>query len=416
MTSSTPFSSDLDVLVIGAGAAGIGAARRLARTQTRFAVIEARDRIGGRAHTIDAQDHGLDMGCGWLHSAEENPLAARVEPMGLTLDKTPPPWGTEAFNLTLTPAEQDEARAVFAAFGERVEEAAQRGEDRAASDLFEPGGRWNGRIDAISGALNGARFAQVSTLDYAAYGGTEVNWRVVEGYGRLIQRLGEGLPILTDCAAIRIDRSRAPLVIETTRGTVRARAVILTLPTALIASEAVRIEPPVSSLIEAAWGVPLGLASKLHLSLEGAEEFPSDGQLWGRNDTADTGGYHLRPFGRAMIEAYFGGNLAWGLEREGPGAMADFATEELVGLLGSGFRRRITPVATSAWGVDPWSQGAYSHALPGHAADRARLKAPVEGGIFIAGEATADAHYGTAHGAWTEGERAAEQALAALVV
>ena len=77
-------------------------------------------------------------------------------------------------------------------------------------------------------------------------------------------------------------------------------------------------------------------------------------------------------------------------------------------------RRRLAPVATSMWGADPWARGAYSHALPGHADARARLRAPIEGRIFIAGEATAEAFYGTAHGAWMEGERAAGEALTAL--
>ena len=193
-----------------------------------------------------------------------------------------------------------------------------------------------------------------------------------------------------------------------------ARVVILTVPTGLIAAEAIRIDPPVPDLLEAACGLPLGLASKLHMAVDGAGAFPPDSQLWGRTDTADTAGYHLRPFGRPMIEAWFGADLAGGLEGEGEAAFFDFASEELVSLLGSGFRRRIRPLATSMWGADPWSRGAYSHALPGHAGDRARLKAPIENRIFIAGEATSEAFYGTAHGAWMEGERAARQALAAL--
>ena len=80
---------------------------------------------------------------------------------------------------------------------------------------------------------------------------------------------------------------------------------------------AVRIEPPVPALLDAAAGVPLGLASKVHMTVTGAEDFPADSQLWTRSDTPQTGGYHLRPFGRAMIEGYFGADLAWGLEAEG---------------------------------------------------------------------------------------------------
>lgn len=422
VSASAPLPAHVDVAVVGAGAAGIAAARRLSRPSLSLLVLEARDRVGGRAHTVVERDnqgaaHGLDLGCGWLHSAEDNVLAARVEAEGLTLDRTPPPWESQAFNHEMTPAEQAEFRQAFADFEDRVGQAAQAGEDPPASALFDPDCRWNARMDAISGALNGARFAEVSTVDYDAYRDTGVNWRVKEGYGRLVAELARGIDpaaLALNCPVRRIDRSGAPLRIETARGALLARTVILTTPTSLLASEAVRIDPPVPALLEAASGVPLGLASKLHMGVQGAEDFPADSQLWGRRDTAETGGYHLRPFGRPMIEGYFGADLAWGLEAQGPAAFFDFAVDELVSLLGSDMRKRLRPVSASMWGADPWSRGAYSHALPGRASDRAKLSAPIEDRIFIAGEATALDFYGTAHGAWMEGERAADQALAAL--
>jgi len=426
-TTSAPFPDQLDIAIIGAGAAGIAAVRRLAATGLSIGVIEARDRVGGRAHTLDHRlvahrqgsvEVGLDMGCGWLHSADENELAAIGHQAGFSIDETPPPWRGSAFNLGLTPTEQADFGQAFDAFESRIARAASAGDDHPASDQFaapdDPDSRWNPRMDAISGALNGAKFAEVSTLDYDAYRDTGVNWRVREGYGRLISTLAQGLPVFLDCAVRRIDRSGPRLRIETTRGNVDCRAVILTVPTRLIGHETIRIDPPVPTLIEAALGIPLGLASKLHMTVERPEDFPADSQLWGRTDTAQTGGYHLRPFGRPMIEAYFGGDLAWGLEGEGEAAFFDFAVAELSNLLGSSFRRRLSPVATSMWGAEEWSRGAYSHCLPGHGGDRAVLKQPIENRIFIAGEATAEAFYGTAHGAWMEGERAAIEALMAL--
>lgn len=406
--------SSVDVAVIGAGAAGIAAARRLTATDLSVVVLEARGRIGGRAQTIVRDGHALDMGCGWLHSADENPLAKLAESAGFTIDRTPPPWESQAFNHEMSPAEQAEFGAAFAAFEARVAEAAARGEEGPASILFDPASRWNPRIDAISGALNGARFAEVSIRDYDAYRDTEVNWRVVEGYGRLIERLGGGAPVVLDCPVGRIDRTGPVLRLDTARGRVEARVVILTLPTDLIAAEAVRFDPPLPDLMEAAAHLPLGLASKLHMTVAGADDFPKDSQLWGRADTPDTAGYHLRPFGRPMIEAWFGGDIARQLEADGEPAFFAFASDELANLLGSSMRKRIAPVAASMWGADPWSRGAYSHALPGCAGDRAGLKASIENRIFIAGEATSEPFYGTAHGAWLEGERAAREALAAL--
>ena len=361
VSHALPLPSSVDVVVIGAGAAGIAAARRLAGRNLSVLVLEARARVGGRAHTIRAADargdrHGLDLGAGWLHSADENLLAGRAEAEGLTLDRTPPPWERQAFNHEMTAEEQRAFGEAFDAFEARVAEAAATGVDRPAADLFEGDCRWNARMDAISGALNGARFAEVSAVDYNAYRDTGVNWRIEEGYGRLVEALAAPvLPdVVTDCAVSLIDRSGPLLRLETTRGGLTARAVILTVPTSLIAAETIRIDPPVPSLLEAASGLPLGLAAKLHMTVRGADDFPADSQLWGRADTAQTGGYHLRPFGRPMIEGYFGADLAWGLEAEGPAGLYDFALSEMVALLGSGMKKRLEPIGASAWGVDPF--------------------------------------------------------------
>ena len=425
--SSAPLPSEIDVCVIGAGSAGIAAARRLIRAGVSVIVLEARDRIGGRAHTIQRRlvqhrggslEMGLDMGCGWLHSGDENLLTDIGRNAGFTIDETPPPWNSAPF----AGATDDRAafREAFDAFDQRVEEAVARGEDRAASDFFAPAdsdeGRWNARMDAISGALNGAKFAEVSTLDYDAYRDTGVNYRVVEGYGALIGTLGGDLPVVLDCAVKRIDRSGALMKVVTVRGDVLARAVVLTVPTNLISAETIRFDPPLPETVEAAAGLPLGLAAKVHMTVEAPGDFPVDSQLWGRTDTAQTGGYHLRPFGRPTIEGYYGGDLAWGLEAEGEGAFFDFAVSELIAQLGSDFRKRLAVLNTSMWGAEPWSRGAYSHALPGHAGDRARLKHPAESRLFIAGEATAPEFYGTCHGAWMEGERAALQVMDKLGV
>ncbi|HET6969941.1 MAG TPA: FAD-dependent oxidoreductase, partial [Phenylobacterium sp.] len=164
----------------------------------------------------------------------------------------------------------------------------------------------------------------------------------------------------------------------------------------------------------AAEGLPLGLADKVFLGVDRADDLPIEGHLFGRTDRTATASYQLRPLGRPYIEAYLGGRCAAALEAEGPGAMTAFAIDELANLMGSDFRRRLTPLRETAWRTDPWARGAYSHALPGHAGARAVLAAPVEGRIFFAGEAVSAHAYSTAHGAWSTGEAAAEAALVVM--
>ena len=124
------------------------------------------------------------------------------------------------------------------------------------------------------------------------------------------------------------------------------------------------------------------------------------------------GTFHLRPFGRNCIEGFFGGRFARELENEGDGALARQSIEEIVALLGSDFRTKLTPLAESHWANDPFAHGSYSHALPGRAGERAVLAAPVNNRIFFAGEATHPHFFSTAHGAQESGVRAAQEVLA----
>jgi monoamine oxidase len=168
--------------------------------------------------------------------------------------------------------------------------------------------------------------------------------------------------------------------------------------------------------LTAASGLPLGLADKVMLALDDVgtlpKELPKDGSLRGATMRTAMGTYHLRPFGQPCIEGFFGGRFAQELEDAGDGALAAQSIDEIVALLGSDFRRKLKPLSESRWSHDPFAHGSYSHALPGHAGDRAILAAPIDGRLFFAGEATSPNFFSTAHGARDSGERAAGEAMA----
>jgi monoamine oxidase len=406
-----------DVAVVGAGAAGIAALRRLAAAGLSVVGLEARDRVGGRAHTVRLRpDLPVDCGAGWVHSADQNLLAQPIEQAGFTLDRSPPHWMRQALNQGFSAADQRAFRDALNALEDRLEAAAATGVDRPGSDFFEPGGRWNVMLDAFSSFYNGAEFDQVSTLDFAAYEDSGVNWRVREGYGALIAAHGAELPVRLGSPVRLVDHGGRAIRVETARGDVRVRAVLVTLPPTLLADETVRFVPALPPAKRAAaQGLPLGLANKLFLALDGAPpDVPPDGHLVGALDRVATGSYQFRPFGRPLIAAFFGGALALDLERGGTRAMEDFAAAELAGLFGSGFRRKLRPLASSAWASDPFARGSYSFALPGHAGDRAILAAPLDDRLFFAGEACSAEHFSTAHGAFLSGREAAERITAAL--
>ena len=409
--------SEVDVAIIGAGAAGLGAARAFDNSGLSIVVLEARDRVGGRGHTIMAAPGiPFDVGCGWLHSADHNSFVEIARQLNFEIDSTRPPWREQSFDSIFPPKERADFNRALDAFYDRLDEAASTGRDCAASAYLEPGNRWNPMIDALSTYINGCELDQVSIIDTAAYEDTEINWRVREGYGALIAAYGAPCPFALNANVRLIDHSGKRVRIETSRGTLSAARVIVTIPTNLLADEAVRFHPSLPGKVDAARGLPLGLADKVMLSLDQPEALPKDGNLRAAPMRTAMGSFHLRPFGEACIEGFFGGRFARQLEDAGDGALAAQAIDEIVGLLGSDFRRRLKPLAESRWAHDTFARGSYSHALPGHAGDRAVLAAPVDGRLFFAGEATSPEFFSTAHGARDSGERAAREVLASLAM
>ena len=409
--------STVDVAIIGAGAAGLGAANALKDSGLSVIVLEARDRVGGRAHTIQAApDVVFDVGCGWLHSADENSFVPIAERLGFEINKDLPPWRERAYGKAFPQEDRNDFIGALDEFYDRAEaaaiEAKRTGRDVPANRYLEHGNRWNPMIDAISTYINGTELDRVSILDMDAYEDTNFNWRVRRGYGALVQAYSAGCPLALNCAVTLIDHSGTRVRIETSLGTLTAGKVIATVPTNLIADEAIRFHPALPAKIDAARGLPLGLADKVTIALGEPEALPKEGNLRAATMRTEMGTYHLRPFGQPCIEGFFGGRYARSLEDAGDGAIMAAAIDEIVSYLGNDFRRKLKPLAESRWAHDPFARGSYSHALPGHAGDRAVLAAPVDGRLFFAGEATSPNFFSTAHGARDSGERAAREVLA----
>jgi monoamine oxidase len=411
MTTQLP--SDVDVAIIGAGAAGLGAARTLEGSGLSVIVLEARDRIGGRAHTIMAAPGiPFDLGCEWLHSADKNDFVGIARQLGFAVDTKRPPWREQTYDAVFTKAQRAEFFAAMDEFYDRAEQAAENDDDAPAATCLEPGNPWNPMIDAVSTYINGFELKDVSLHDMDAYEDTEVNWRLPDGYGTLIAAYGAPCPVALNAEVTVIDHSGARVKIETSRGTLTAAQVIVCVPTNLLARQDIRFHPPLPAKVDAADGLPLGADNKVMLALDDAEKWPADVGLRGATISTDIGSFHLRPSGRPCIAGFYGGTFAREMETAGEGALLAHSIDEIVQLLGSDIRRTLTPLAESRWCHDRFAQGAYSAAKPGHAESRAVLAAPVDGRLFFAGEATSPNFFSTAHGARDSGVRAAQEVMA----
>ncbi len=408
--------ADVDIAVIGAGAAGIAAARRLVAAGARVTVLEAQGRVGGRAHTVERASLPLDLGCGWLHDAAENRCRQVFEDeLGLSIDRTPPPWGRPALTAGFPPEDQRAYGEAFGALEARLEAAAREPLDRPASELLEPGGRWNALLNGFSAAYNGATFETISVHDYAAYREGDGDARTPGGYGAALARAACDLPVRLGAEVTTVEHGGAEVRVRLRDGAVvTARAAVCTLPPSLLAAGAVRFDPPIPEHEAAARVAPLGFAAKaFHLIAGDPDDLaPPESLLYGATDTVRTASHHIRPFGRPYVESYFGGAFAAELERAGEAALLDFARGQIADRLGSRWRDRLQPLVATGWSADPYARGAYSHALPGHADARAALARPASPRLHFAGEATHPHFFSTAHGAWESGERAAGEAMA----
>jgi monoamine oxidase len=324
-----------------------------------------------------------------------------------------PRWREQWRERGFSRQEREAAGAAYAAFDRRMREAPPAS-DRAADALL-PDCEWNGYLDALSGYINGAGNAEVSITDYLAYAdaATETDWRVREGYGALVAAYAARLRVSLATPVSAIDGSGKRLRIETRGGTIEADAAIVTVSTDVLARGAIRFDRALEPALHAASRLPLGLADKLFLALDGGEEIDANAHLLGNPRQAVTGTYTLKPFGRPVVEAMFGGEGARAMESEGLNGAAAFAIDELCALLGNDWRKRLRLVAGSAWGRDDFILGGYSHALPGEAAARNVLATPIDPRIRFAGEACSPTEFSTAHGAYRTGVDAARALLAA---
>ncbi len=407
-----------DVVIVGAGAAGIAAGRAARAHGLSVLLLEARDRVGGRAQTDGCgTPYALDLGCEWLHSADRNVCAGLARDLGRKLDKRDPPWRQRQPQRGFGFADQDVFAAEQAAFHRRLDDAAaeaeRSGRDRPAADLLDPAARFNGLTDAISTYYNGAPLERVSVVDFGRYVDTEEDWRVEGGYGAMFLAAAAGLPVRLGCHVTAIDHSGATLRVETSTGTIEAGHVVVTVPTNVLASGAIRFTPALDDHLHAAAHLPLGLADKLYMRLANPEAVPPDTRPMGSVTRRDTGAYTLRSRGRDLVEGYFGGDYARDLEKGGLPAFADAARREIGAAYGHDFADALVPVVATGWAGDPLAMGSYSHALPGHADARAILATPVHGRLFFAGEATSRHFFSTAHGAYEDGTRAALAVVAA---
>jgi monoamine oxidase len=404
--------SEADVVIVGAGPAGLAAALTLEGSGLSVIHVEARNRIGGRTHTIDIGRHkGIDVGAHWLHARKVNPLAKLARKLGFELnyaDKWPividgdeilGTWG----QMKLWRAWKKIDKGIVRLADDHPGSSAELAVDRTD--------RWH----LLAGELHGTHacgtaLANVSVEDFANAFDSEDRF-VEDGYGALVAAAGAEATPRLGVTVKRIRQTAQGVSVETSAGDIRGRTVLLTIPTTLIEGGAIAFEPGLPEThLTAAHDLPHGAYERLVFTL-GDDPFAEerDRAVILLNDKNRSLYMLAGGGGRGVHFADFGGDEARELAAKGIDVMAEVVEDWLDWQVGSAAAKSLKPLHASRWSHDPLGRGAWSVARPGKAMSRLALRAPVAERIWFAGEATSIEQWGTVGGAWLEGIRAATE-------
>ena len=408
--------SNFDVAIIGAGAAGLGAAMRLIAAGKKVVVLEAGHRIGGRAWT-SADWFGLpfDIGCAWLHAADRNPFFPEAQAAG---------WEVYHHNMALdhlyfgarkaTCEEMARVREAEAALAACIE--AHDGLDDRLSSLIADCHCLRAH-STFSGPMDfGKDDDEISIEDYKAAADLEPNYFTRQGFGALVARWGADVPVRLSHAVRRVDWTGQGVELSGDWGWLRAKACICTASPAVLAFDEIRFNPGLPmDQVEAIFDLPMGLLTKIPLQISGTRLGlnPFDDLLIERHALHDI--FFLSfPFDLDLMVGFVGGDFAWEMEAAGEAAAVDFATNRQADIFGTDLRRHVAGGRMTDWSSDRWVRGAYAVARPGKAAARALAGRPVGERLYFAGEHLAGPLKQTCAGARLSGEDVAGQVLATL--
>ncbi|HEX6978736.1 MAG TPA: NAD(P)/FAD-dependent oxidoreductase [Alphaproteobacteria bacterium] len=421
-----------DVAIVGAGMAGLAAARLLTARNRQVVILEARNRIGGRAWT-DTERLGLpvDLGAAKLHSADINPLVVELRRRAAAMQADDGDFwlfdrgngkGREASALDYEALARLYDRIDAALIDAKILHKDIALPRQVTLDAPGAGARWIDTARALAGPLNvGVAFDQVSAFDAPRLSGTGNDVWLPGGLGAWLNSYAENLPVFLSHPVSRIDWGGDFVTLATAAGELRAAACIVTVPVGVLAGEGMVFQPALPAAQRAALRrLSMGQIERIALRYQpGSFEAPANTQAILRvgTDADDRHAvlFHLNAQAQPLAVATIGGATAARFAGQGEAAMVDMARARLKTMLGGDIDRRFIGGIASGWSADPFSRGAVSVAPPGQAAARSAAGRAPRQQLFFAGEAFAPANWtGSIAGAWLSGREVAAQVLRVL--
>ncbi len=400
---------DYPLVIIGAGAAGLGASVKAAELGIPHLVLEASHRTGGRGLT-EFLENGVpvDLGCHWMHCARQNPFVPLAEQLEFEYERSNPvhqafvngAWGEGA------------TAAARNAYLESVETAAcnayHSGKRVSIWDCMEQESPHCGWASYWLSLMHSNDPDQVSVSDMAEFDDTHEDWPLRQGYGALISANGEKCPVRLNTPVVEINWRSDQVRIVLSDSEIATNKVLVTVSTGVLGAGDIKFTPVLPVWKQRAiQDLPLGNYNNLFFPLTPGALLDAPGAIGYAKDDVFAA-IRVRPFGDDYVFVTIAGRFAWWLEKQGENAASQWFEDVLAEIFGDSVRKELGRFRASAWGFDPWIKGAYSSTVPGSVEPRKVLARPVDQKLFFAGEATSLREFNTAHGAWKSGQDAVQ--------
>ena len=405
-------TSNQDVVIVGAGTAGLSAAKTLKKFGYSVIVLEAEAFVGGRCRTDNSTFKiPFDVGGSWLHSAKINPLARLAEKHGVCLHKENWDWTWIYSNgALLSPPQVKEYSKYHTSMWQEINKAGAEDIDQSVEKTL-PNSPWKKLVKNLIAPMLGADPDVVSSADVYQYADAKGDWLLAGGLGAFIKNLHSDVDVVINCPVSKIDYSGDGVKVESSAGSINAKYVILTVSTGVLAAEHIKFIPQLPKWkLEAINLLPTGLLNKIGLefdtSWQGAQQGQVANYLVNDSDfcTINFGFYNTN-----LAVGFVAGRFAEQLENEGVGAATNFCLEGLKAIFGNNVTKYIHKTTETAWKGNLYTLGSYSYALPGSADARLLLSKTLADRVFFAGEATMLNAQATVHGAYLSGIEVAEK-------
>ncbi len=410
------------VLVLGAGAAGLGAARALRAEGVDVTVLEARDRVGGRAWTVDGAGVPVDLGATWLHGTDGNPLVDVADFAGFGLIASDP--AAAVLLGAGGPLDEEAVDAAFARYDRLLAELV-RLRDRLGPGASVADGLAVAGPEAadeavrlllhaeleVTGAGDLDRLALATLLAGARLPGDDV--LVLEGLGTVVASLADDADVRLGEVVQHVEDGPGGVRVTTSAGVHEAGRAIVALPLGVLAAGDVAFDPPLpTAVLDALSAVDPGALTTVAVRLD--EPLAPEGTEFA-SLAADVGTWAVLD---DALEAPV--LVGWAVGAAAERLAADDATvvAEALGALAAALGGRVPAPRWSAvarWGDDPFARGGRSFVPAGvDPSVRAVLGGAVSERLLLAGEACSTQWPGTVHGALASGEREAQRCIALM--